>query len=499
MIPAPLVYQPSTGTFVLGPATSMIASDASKTTAALLADQLRTATSFTLPGSTDTGASNVIALTCTGGDSDDESYTLDVTPEGVRIQAKTDAGIFYATRTLLQLLPPQVFSPTPVTNVEWAIPCCHIEDAPRFKWRGLMLDCCRHFFPVEFVKRYIDLLALHKFNRFHWHLTEDQGWRIAVDKYPKLTEIAAWRTEKDGSRYGGFYTKDEMRDVVAYAAARHVTVVPEIEMPGHCTAALAAYPELSCTGGPFEVPARWGVFKEVYCAGNDEVFTFLENVLDEVLAIFPGEFIHVGGDECPKERWKECPKCQARIKAEGLEDEHGLQSYFIRRIEKHINAKGRRLIGWDEILEGGLAPNATVMSWRGIQGGIASARQGHDAVMCPGTHCYFDFYQSEDRDNEPHAIGGFTPVDKTYSYEPVPEELNADEARHILGVQGNVWTEYIATTDHVEYMAYPRACALAEVAWSPKEKRNWDDFSTRLAAHLARLDELSVNYRPQQK
>jgi len=359
-------------------------------------------------------------------------------------------------------------------------------------------------FPVEFVKRYIDLLAMLKMNVFHWHLTEDQGWRIEIKRYPELTRIGSRRSsspvpgdpsQQDGKPYAGFYTQDEIRQVVAYAAERHVNVVPEIEMPGHSMAALASYPELGCTGGPYQVRTQWGIEEDVYCAGNEEVFEFLENVLDEVLDLFPSPFIHVGGDECPKSRWRECPKCQARIKEENLADEDELQSYFIRRIENYLSNRGRRLIGWDEILEGGLAPGATVMSWRGTEGGIRAAQSGHDVVMTPFTHCYFDYYQSEDHENEPAGIGGYLPLETVYAYEPVPEELTPEQGEHILGAQGNVWTEYIFSPAQVEYMAYPRAIALAEVVWTPAEGRDYPDFLRRLEPYLLRLDRMGVNYR----
>ncbi|MBK8500230.1 MAG: family 20 glycosylhydrolase [Flavobacteriales bacterium] len=423
-----------------------------------------------------------------------EGYRLSVTPERIELVGVDRAGVFHGIQTLLQLLPPK--------GSEAAIPCVTIADHPRFGWRGMHLDVCRHFFPVEFVKTYIDLLARYKMNRFHWHLTDDQGWRIEIKKFPKLTEVGAWRSgsqvgpysrrEYDSTRYGGFYTQDQIREVVEYAAARHITVVPEIEMPGHAMAALASYPALGCTGGPYEVQKGWGVFDDVFCTGNDSVFTVLEGVLTEVMELFPGEYIHIGGDECPKERWKTCPKCQGRMKAEGLKDEHELQSYFIQRIEKFVNAKGKKIIGWDEILEGGLAPNAAVMSWRGTEGGVAAAKLKHNVVMSPGSHCYFDHYQG-DPANEPLAIGGYTTVQKVYSYEPIPEELKPEQAKYILGAQGNVWTEYILTPEHVEYMAVPRMLALAEVLWTPKEKRDEKDFIRRLEAEFPRLEAMKVN------
>ena len=420
-----------------------------------------------------------------------EWYRLKVEPSGIAIAAVTEAGLYRGTRTLVQLLEQGRGSAS--------LPCLTITDQPRFGWRGMHLDVCRHFFPVPFIKKYIDLLARYKMNSFHWHLTDDQGWRIQIKGRPELTAVGAWRkgsqvgayaNQQFGTvRYGGFYTQDEIREVVAYAAERHINVVPEIEMPGHALAALAAYPQLGCTGGPYAVERGWGVFPDVFCAGNDSVFAMLQDVLTEVMDLFPSKIIHIGGDECPKDRWKTCPKCQARMKADGLKDEHELQSYFIRRIERFMNGKGRRIIGWDEILEGGLAPNASVMSWRGTEGGIAAARSGHDAVMSPGSHCYFDHYQG-DPANEPLAFGGYTPLQKVYSYEPVPAELNEKEAKHILGAQGNIWTEYIHTPDQVEYMAAPRLLALAEVLWTPKGKRDESAFIHRLEQEFPKLDSL---------
>ena len=435
-----------------------------------------------------------------------EGYRLAVDKNGVLIEAIAEAGIFYGMQTLRQLLPAEIFSEHAAEDVHWALPCVEIKDFPRFKWRGMHLDVARHFLPVEFVKKYIDLIAVHKMNRFHLHLTDDQGWRIEIKKYPKLSEISAWRDETlvghysdeprkfDGQIHGGFYTHDEIRDMVSYAEERFVTIVPEIEMPGHGQAALAAYPELSCTGGPFKVSTIWGIREEVYCAGNEKTYEFMENVLAEVLELFPSEYIHIGGDECPKDRWEKCPKCQAMIRGEGLKDEHELQSYFVTHIEKYLAANKRRLIGWDEILEGGLAPHATVMSWRGEEGGIAAAKEGHDVVMTPYGYTYFDYYQAEP-DNEPLAIGGFLPLDTVYSYDPVPAELDEQQRHHILGVQGQVWTEYLSTPEKAEYMAYPRACAMAEIGWTPLDQKDFDEFTTTLAHHLKRLDFLNVNYR----
>jgi hexosaminidase len=426
----------------------------------------------------------------TGG----ESYRIDIGEERIEIAARDARGLFYGSQTLRQLI---AASPR-------AIPAVHIEDAPRFGWRGLHLDVSRHFFPVEFIKKYLDLLAAFKLNTFHWHLTDDQGWRIEIKKYPKLTEVGAWRKETivgharrgpkgyDGIRHGGFYTQEQARDVVVYARARGVNVVPEIEMPGHSLAALAAYPELANVPGPFEVRTTWGISEEVF-APREETFAFLENVLREVMDVFPSEYIHIGGDEAPKKRWKESAEAQAIIKREKLRDEDELQSWFVRRIERFLNANGRRLVGWDEILEGGLAPNATVMSWRGTAGGITAAKQGHDVVMAPQADLYFDHYQA-DPEHEPLAIGGMTPLEDTYRYEPVAE-LSASEATHVLGPEACAWTEYMPTSAQVEYMAYPRVLALAEIAWSPREARDWGSFSARLPAALAFLDRLGVAYR----
>jgi hexosaminidase len=427
-----------------------------------------------------------------------EGYEIECTRNYIKITASGRPGLFYGMISVLQMMQPNMEDPT-----SFMVPACKIKDEPRFKWRGMHLDVCRHFYGKEFIKKYIDLLALHKLNTFHWHLTEDQGWRIEIKKYPRLTEIGAWRNGSmvgpysdhtiDTVRYGGFYTQDDVREIVKYAASRHITVVPEIEMPGHALAALAAYPELSCTGGPFEVAKEWGVFEDVYCAGNENTFAFIEDVLTEVCGLFPGKYIHIGGDECPKERWKQCAKCQKRMKDEGLKDEHELQSYFIRRIEKFLNSKGKQIIGWDEILEGGLAPNAAVMSWRGEEGGIEAANQQHNVVMSPGSHCYFDHYQG-DPSLEPLAIGGFTPIEKVYAYDPVPAGLNDSLAKYILGAQANVWTEYILTKAQVEYMALPRMCALAEVLWTPKEKKDPASFQDRLIQHFGFLDKWGINY-----
>lgn len=433
----------------------------------------------------------------------DEGYLIGVTPRSIAVRAKGGAGIFYGIQSLIQL---------GVAN-GGTVPAVHVRDYPRFSWRGMHLDVGRHFFPMEAIKRYIDTMAFFKQNTFHWHLTEDQGWRIEIKKYPRLTEVSAWRKETvgrpnglpgDGIPYGGFYTQDEVKQVVEYAAERHVTVVPEIEMPGHSVAALAAYPHLACDTAanikardegrnPFEVSTLWGVREDIFCAGKEETFGFVTDVLDEVRALFPGTFIHIGGDEAPKDRWKACPKCQDRIKKEGLRDEHELQSYFVRRIDDYLTSHGRRLIGWDEILEGGLAENATVMSWRGVDGGIAAANAGHDAVMAPTSHCYLDYYQSK-RPGEPEAIGGFTDIEEAYGFEPVPPQVAPPLAKHILGVQGNVWTEYIKDAFQVEYMAWPRGAALAEIGWTPPSRKNFNSFVKRWSSLRVELTNREVNF-----
>ncbi len=424
------------------------------------------------------------------------NYHLNITEKHISVLVEGNgAGNLYAIQTLIQL-----FSLEKTKSIK--LPCVEIKDSPRFEWRGMHLDVCRHFFPVSFIKKYIDVLAMYKMNTFHWHLTDDQGWRIEIKKYPKLTEIGAWRKgtmigpysdqKFDSIKYGGFYTQEQIKEVVAYAAKKHVTVVPEIEMPGHSVAAISSYPWLSCTGKQIDVERGWGVFEDVYCT-KDSVFNFLQDVLDEVSVLFPGKYIHIGGDESPKTRWKVCAQCQARIKNEHLKDEHELQSYFIKRIEKYLNSKGKQIIGWNEILEGGLAPNAAVMSWQGTEGGIAAAKQKHFAVMTPGSHCYFDHYQASPAD-EPLAFGGYTSLEKVYSYEPIPSELNKEEQHYILGAQANIWTEYILDEKQIEYMLMPRMTALSEVTWSPKENRNETDFLNRLQTHFLLLDKLGINY-----
>ncbi len=435
-----------------------------------------------------------------------EGYTISVDAKGVTIAGSTEAGVFYGIQTLRKALPLQVKGTV-------SLPAVKIFDEPRFAYRGMMLDASRHFETVENVKKFIDMLVLHHVNRFHWHLTDDQGWRIEIKKYPRLTEIGSKRKETvigrnsgkyDGIPHSGFYTGYELRDVVKYAQERYMTIIPEIDLPGHMLGALAAYPELGCTGGPYEVWTKWGVSDDVLCIGNDKTLEFIEDVLAEVIQIFPSTYIHIGGDECPKTRWKACPKCQARIKELGLvADEHHtaedrLQSYAITHAEKFLNKNGRRLIGWDEILEGGLAPNATVMSWRGIKGGIDAARLGHDVIMTPNSHLYFDHYQTKSTEHEPLAIGGYSPIEHVYHFNPMPSQLTPEQQKHILGVQANVWREYMKDFNHVQYMVLPRMAALAEVQWMQPEKKNYEDFLKRLLPLIEHYKYHDYNYAKHQ-
>lgn len=417
-----------------------------------------------------------------------EGYKINIEKYKITITGKTEAGVFYGIQTLCKSIPE--------TSGIVQLPPVEIVDAPRFNYRGMHLDVARHFFSVDFVKKYIDMLALHHVNTFHWHLTEDQGWRIEIKKYPLLTQIGSKRAQTvvgrhnsgiyDSIPYGGFYTQKQIKDVVKYATERYITIIPEIDIPGHTLAVLASYPELGCKGGPYKVAEKWGIFDDVLCAGNEKSFEFVENVLSEVINLFPSKYIHIGGDECLKSKWKVCPKCQKRIKSEGLyadsmhTAENKLQSYFITRIEKFVNSKNRQIIGWDEILEGGLAPNATVMSWRGIKGGIQAAKSGHTVIMTPNSHLYFDHYQAKDKTNEPLAIGGYSSVENVYSYEPIPAELNEMEAKYVIGTQANLWTEYIPNEQQAEYMLLPRLAALSEVQWSKPAQKNYNDFLIRL-------------------
>ena len=508
LIPQPVKMTPRAGAFEITPRTVIWSDRASAPVARQLARYLEPAAGFTVrvvTGGTPPARAIALrhdpALKRLGP----EGYTLDVRPTSIAIRAPQAAGLFYAVQSIRQLLPPEIMREAAVTGVAWRVPAVSIEDHPRFGWRGGHLDAGRHFMPKEFVKKYIDLLALHKFNVFHWHLTEDQGWRLEIKQYPKLTEIGAWRKETlvgrprrdaqfDGKRHGGFYTQDDAREVVAYAKARFITVVPEIEMPGHAQAAIAAYPELGVTGEPVEVATTWGVFSDILNA-EPSTITFMQNVLKEVMDIFPSRYIHIGGDEADKAKWKASERIQARIKQLGLKDEHELQSWFIRQMDAFLVSHGRRLVGWDEILEGGLAENAVVMSWRGVKGGIEAAQAKHDVVMAPTSHTYFDYAQSK-APGEPVSASSFLPLETVYAFEPVPKELEGELAKHVLGAQGQLWSEYMPNVKQVEYQAFPRMAALSEVVWSPKEARDYNAFLQRLTAHQQRLRILDVNFRP---
>ncbi len=509
IVPKPVRLEERSGSYTLPakPTISVQSADAEvRRVAQMLADQLANSTGTAPTITMGRAAKGISLVSASGPKLGAEGYTLTVSPKQIVITAEQPPGFFYGVQSLMQLMPAAVFSPTKVNGVTWSVPACLIEDQPRYGYRGSMLDVGRYFYPVAFIKKYIDLLALHKFNTFHWHLTDDQGWRIEIKKYPKLTEFASIRprtmvghyTDRKYSDkpYGGFYTQDDVREVVKYAQERFVTVIPEIEMPGHSVAVLSVYPELgSNPDRVLPVSGTWGVHDQVLFP-REETFTFLENVLTEVMALFPSQYIHIGGDECPKIEWKQSKFCQELIKKEGLKDEHELQSYFIRRIDKFVTSKGRRIIGWDEILEGGLSPNATVMSWRGIAGGIAAARQNHDVIMSPTTYCYLDYYQADPKtQRQPVAIGGLLPLEKVYSFNPsVTDSLTTEQAKHVLGVQANIWSEYISTGHYAEYMAYPRILAIAETGWTPAEGKNIDDFKQRLEVHRKRLDYLNVNY-----
>lgn len=527
IIPKPSEVKLGQGKFLLTNKTSILAYlDDQAKTAAMLNDYLKRFYGFTLPikkkiEKTD----SYIFFSGIHAESSfpNEGYRLSVQKNKIEIAAKSARGHFYGLQTLFQLLPADEKTLKTKTP-NFSIPQVTIKDEPRFQYRGMHLDVSRHFFPVDFVKKYIDYLAYHKLNTFHWHLTDDQGWRIEIKKYPSLTNIGSWRNGtiigrypgagSDNKGYGGYYTQEQIKEVVKYAKERFIEVIPEIEMPGHGSAAIAAYPWLSCfPEKPTEIPANmisqkssseqrngqvklvqetWGVFDDVFCAGNDSTFMFLQNVMDEVIGLFPSNYFHIGGDECPKTHWKICPRCQQRKKDLDLKDEHELQSYFVQRMEKYLNSKGKTLIGWDEILEGGLAPKAIVMSWRGETGGIEAAKQQHQVIMTPGNPVYFDHSQSENEDSI--TIGGFNPIEKVYAYEPVPKELTTEEGKYILGAQANLWTEYIENNRKVEYMLFPRMAALSEVVWSSKENRNWESFEKRLMTQFKRYEKWGANY-----
>ena len=477
-----------------------------KRNAEFLSGYIRQATGYTPPvkglkdGET---AKHAINLGLDADIANKEGYVLTTTSEGIQINGQTENGVFYGCQTLRKSIPAEA------QGVDILLPAGSIKDEPRFTYRGMHLDVCRHFFPLEFIKEYIDLLALHNMNTFHWHLTDDQGWRIEIKKYPKLTEVGSKRNctvvgkarsgKYDNIPYGGFYTQEQAKEIVKYAQERYITVIPEVDLPGHMLAALAAYPDMGCTGGPYKVSPDWGIFEDVLCIGNEQSMQFLEDVMAEITEIFPSKFVHIGGDEAPRTRWAKCPKCQARIKAEGLKTdkqhtaEDRLQSYCMTRIEKFLNSKGRQIIGWDEILEGDVAPNATVMSWRGTSGGIKAAQMGHDVIMTPNLYCYFDYLQTADSKDEPLGIGGYVPVEKVYSLDPTAA-LTEEQAKHILGAQANLWTEYIATTEHAEYMILPRMAALAEVQWTQPEKKDYADFTQRLPRLIKFYQRDSMNY-----
>jgi len=469
--------------------------------AQFLADYVKELTGNTLSVEAGTDGKGIV-LQVTPNEAQPEGYQLKVAADKVVINGGSEAGVFYGIQTLRKSIPAG-------QGINVSLPAVEINDAPRFSYRGAMLDVSRHFFPVEDIKSFIDMLALHNINRFHWHLSDDQGWRIEIKSRPLLTEKGSKRTETvigrnsgkyDGIPHEGFYTQEQIKEVIAYAADQHITIIPEIDLPGHMQAALHAYPELGCTGGPYEVWTQWGVSDNVLCAGNDDVLKFIEDVFAEIVELFPSEYIHVGGDECPKTRWQECPKCQARIKALGIKGdskhtaEEYLQSFIINHAEKFLNSKGRQMIGWDETLEGGLAPNATVMSWRGEGGGIEAAKQKHDVIMSPNTYLYFDYYQTKDIDNEPLAIGGYLPLENVYNYEPMPKSLTPEEQKYIIGVQANLWVEYVATLSHIQYMELPRMAALSEIQWSGAEKKNYECFLSRLPQLTNLYDVKGYNY-----
>ena len=504
IIPMPLDIQlAEQGKFVLTEGTSVIYpenNEKMQNNANFLAEYVKEKTGITLAPTTEAKRKGII-LKVEENKEKPEGYTLKVTTDNVTICGGSEAGVFYGIQTLRKSLPV-------VQGEKVALPAVEINDEPRFDYRGGMLDVARHYIELDSVKRFIDMLAMHNINRFHWHLSEDQGWRIEIKCRPLLTEKGSMRKETiigktdkyDGKPHGGFFTQEEAKEIVKYAADRYITVIPEIDMPGHMLSALHAYPELGCTGGPYDVWCHWGVSKDVLCAGNDATLKFIEDVLGEIVEIFPSEYIHIGGDECPKTRWESCPKCQARIKALGIKGdekhtaEEYLQSFIINYAEKFLNSKGRQIIGWDEILEGGLAPNATVMSWRGEKGGIEAAHQKHKVIMTPHTYLYFDYYQSYDRKSEPLAIGGKLPLERVYSYNPLPKELSAEEQKYIIGVQANLWTEYISTFKYAEYMLLPRLAALSEIQWSSADKRNYECFLSRLPRLVELYDLKQYNY-----
>ncbi|MCC8154491.1 MAG: family 20 glycosylhydrolase [Tannerellaceae bacterium] len=501
IIPKPNMLVQNQGEFKLSNKTTLYAdSPEAKTIAEFFAAKLRTSTGYAISVNDGNNSKGINLSINPGLDTNEEGYTLDVTSDAVHIQGKTAQGIFYAMQSFMQLLPAEVESPVQVNGIAWTAPAVTIKDEPRFGYRGMELDPCRHFMPLENVLKCLDVMAMFKLNRMHWHLTDDQGWRIEIKKYPKLTEVGSKRMEGEGYEYGGYYTQEEIKQVVQYAADRFITVIPEIEIPGHEMAAIAAYPELSCQGLPGTPRIIWGVEDIVLCAGKEEVFDFFEDVFVEVLDLFPSEYIHIGGDECPKDSWKVCPLCQKRIRELGIkrDKEHSaeeyLQSYFVQRVEKMLAKYGRKIIGWDEILEGGLAPTATVMSWRGEEGGIAAAYMGHDVIMTPASHMYIDHFQGDPK-IEPVSIGGYLTLEKVYSYNPTPDTLvKAGKEHHILGAQCNTWSEYMYTEDIRDYRIFPRSIALAELNWTQLENKDYKDFERRINNAYVRLDAYDINY-----
>ena len=518
IIPAPAKLERHSGIFKLTSKTTIVAATTQdKIAANFFNDYLKKYYDLSLRIVTATSANSITLATHSivnnTSTTSNEKYILTVSEKNISIVGNGNAGTFYGIQSLIQLLP----IPTTLSTTTLNIQCLTIEDEPRFGYRGMHLDVSRHFFPIEYIKKYIDYIALHKMNTFHWHLTDDQGWRIEIKKYPKLTSVGGFRNGtivgrypgkgNTNKHYGGFYTQVEVKEIVAYAAKRYITVIPEIEMPGHASAAIAAYPQLSCfPEAATKYPPRtawngdttqknvqqtWGVFDDVFCP-SEFTFNFLQDVLDEVMPLFPSNYIHIGGDECPKVSWKKSAFCQQLIKEKNFKDEHELQSYFIQRIEKYINSKGKQIIGWDEILEGGLAPNATVMSWRGEKGGIEAAKAKHNVIMTPSGWCYFDHSQTKNEDSV--TIGNFLPLEKVYNYEPIPKDLSKEEEKYILGAQANVWAEYITNTSKVEYHIFPRMSALSEVLWSKKEQRNWQSFETRLPVQMQRYELWNANY-----
>lgn len=500
IIPTPQSLVQHDGFFRLGSNTAIAAaSPEAKTVAEFFAAKMRTATGLNIQVAE---KGNIqLSVDPSLDVANDEGYTLDVTKDGAVVVAKTAQGLFYGMQSFLQLLPAEIESPSKVNGIAWQAPAVSIKDAPRFGYRGIMLDPCRHFMPVENVKKYLDVLSLFKMNRMHWHLTDDQGWRIEIKKYPKLTEIASKRIDGEGTEHSGYYTQEEIKEIVKYAADRFITVVPELELPGHEMAAIAAYPNLSCKGEQGTPRVIWGVEDIVMCPGKEDMFTFLQDVIDEMVPLFPSEYFHIGGDECPKISWKNCPLCQKRIKEEGLKAdskhsaEERLQSYVIQRMEKYLATKGKKIIGWDEILEGGLAPSATVMSWRGEDGGIAAALMDHTVIMTPGGNgMYLDAYQGDSK-IEPVTIGGYTLLEKTYSYDPIPDTLVAmGKSNYILGVQGNTWSEYMYDEAKRDYMVFPRILAVAEIGWTNLDSKDYKDFERRIENAYVRLDGHAINY-----